>query len=86
MYFTGEHFISVNYFRSSPAVSSFTDSLMKLIPQVSTGQEARGVGGAGVMLGPRVVGVWALSEPWTIAQLCPSETQGLWAISRNMAS
>lgn len=36
---------------------------MKLIPQVSTGQEARGVGGADVMPGPRVVGVWALSEP-----------------------
>lgn len=86
MYFIGEHFISVNYFRSSPAVSSFTDSLMKLIPQVSTGQEACGVGGADVMRGPHVVRVWALSEPWTIAQLCPEEAQGLWAISRNTAS
>ena len=86
MYFIGEHFISVNYFRSRPAVSSFTDSLMKLIPQVSTGQEACGVGGADVMRGPHVVRVWALSEPWTIAQLCPEEAQGLWAISRNMAS
>ena len=39
---------------SSTIVSTFTDSLMQIIPQIFTGQGARGVGRADVMLGSMV--------------------------------